>query len=154
MLDWKMATLSELSSSQLFDILKLRVDVFVVEQQCAYVELDEYDCAAQTVHIAGLTAAGKTIACARMIPPGLYREREVTIGRVAINACHRGQGIARAMLPQLLDEAAKRWPGAPVFLSSQAYIVPFYETLGFHVISESYDEDGISHVDMNRSSLA
>ncbi len=139
--------LDEFSAADLYDMLKLRVDVFVVEQHCPYPELDgnDKDC----LHLR-LLQDGELLACARLWRPP--REHHPRIGRVAVSPNHRGKRLGEALMREAIAEVEKRHPGEPVKISAQSHLQKFYGSLGFEVISEEYLEDGIPHVDMLRQS--
>ena len=95
-IQWDIQTFQELRVEQLYALLKLRVDVFVVEQACAYAELDEYDRHVETRHLSGHDELGQLIAYARLLPPGL-RYSEVNLGRFVIRKESRGKGIGHKL---------------------------------------------------------
>ncbi len=140
-------TFSQLTVEVLFDILKLRVDVFVVEQQCAYPELDEYDRHSETRHLSGRNDVGELIAYARILPPGL-RYPEVSLGRFVVGADSRRKGIGHELLQAALQEISSYWPQNPIRISAQEYLQRFYSQYGFIRVSDVYSEDGIPHVEM------
>lgn len=137
--------LDAFSAADLYDMLKLRVDVFVVEQHCPYPELDgnDKDC----LHLR-LLMDGDLLACARLWRPTL--EQHPRIGRVAVSPEHRGKRLGEALMREAISEVEKRHPGEPIEISAQSHLQKFYGSLGFEVISEEYLEDGIPHVDMLR----
>ncbi len=136
----------QLDVQQLYDLLRLRVDVFVVEQRCPYPELDGLD--AHAWH--GLWYDGDRLAgCVRLLPPG-PRFDGPSIGRIAASAPVRGRGLGHAMMVQALQQVAALWPRQPVWLAAQAHLQDFYAAHGFQPRGEVYDEDGIDHIDMCR----
>lgn len=137
--------LDEFSAADLYDMLKLRVDVFVVEQHCPYPELDgnDKDC----LHLR-LLQDGELLACARLWRP--TPEQHPRIGRVAVSPNHRGKRLGDSLMREAIAEAEKRYRGEPIEISAQSHLQKFYGSLGFEVISEEYLEDGIPHVDMLR----
>ena len=146
-LNWKTTAFHQFSNDQLFDVLKLRVDVFVVEQQCAYRELDGYDRHKETRHLSGRNDVGELIAYARLLPPGL-RYPEVNLGRFVVRADSRKQGIGHQLLQTALREISGCWSETPIRISAQDYLQAFYAQYGFIRVSDVYLEDGISHVEM------
>jgi ElaA protein len=146
-LQWKTKTFQQLSIDQLYDLLKLRVDVFVVEQKCAYRELDVHDQHPETRHLSGQNEGGQLIAYARLLPPGL-RYPEVNLGRFVVKADFRKQGIGQQLLQTALKEIYVCWPMTPIRISAQDYLQAFYERHEFLRASEVYLEDGIPHVAM------
>ncbi|WP_205908150.1 GNAT family N-acetyltransferase [Rhizobium wuzhouense] len=133
------------SAVDLYAMLKLRVDVFVVEQHCPYPELDgnDIDC----LHLR-LLDGDDLLACARLWRP--KPEHHPRIGRVAVSPNHRGKRLGEALMREAISEVEKRYPGEPMEISAQSHLQKFYGSLDFEVISEEYLEDGIPHVDMLR----
>jgi len=150
-LQWETKTFHQLSTDQLFDFLKLRVDVFVVEQQCAYRELDDHDRHVETRHLSGHNESGQLIAYARLLPPGL-RFPEVNLGRFVVKADFRKQGVGHQLLQAALKEISGCWPRTTIKISAQDYLQAFYAQYGFLPVSEVYLEDGIPHVEMLKES--
>lgn len=148
-MEWTVKLFRNLDADDLYDLLKLRVDVFVVEQNCAYPEIDEKDRHPETRHLIGKNTGGKVVAYSRLLPPGLSFE-QASLGRVVVARDSRGQGISRAMLEIALEQMAVIWPGRTVRIGAQVYLREFYETLGFKAVSTAYLEDGIAHVNMDR----
>jgi ElaA protein len=144
-IDWQWYAFDELTPSLLYSLLKLRQDVFILEQQCFYPDLDDQDQSSQ--HLLGLVN-DQVHAYLRIIPKTLDGEPVYYIGRVLTDETLRGQGAGRAMMTMALDYLDSNYTGCTVQLSAQLYLQAFYESLGFQVISEPYDEDGIMHIDM------
>jgi ElaA protein len=132
-----------LSPALLYELLRFRQAIFVVEQNCAYPDLDGRDQGAQ--HLL-LRIDGALAGCLRLI--AVVEERRVKIGRVAVAEASRGQGIARQMMEEALARCRHDYPDYAVTLSGQTYLARFYESLGFCVTSAPYDDFGIPHVDM------
>ncbi len=139
---WRDQAFAELTVDELYAIIALRERVFVVEQACVYLDADGRDQASRHLW---LEDGGAILAYARVVPAGL-KLAEVSIGRVIIAPEARGRGLAR----ELMLRALATVPGASVALSAQAHLEKFYASLGFARTSETYDEDGIPHVDMLR----
>ncbi len=136
----------ELTVDELYAIMKLRIDVFVVEQACAYPELDGLD--RQSTHVFYLDGDGLIVAYLRVFEragePGTMQ-----IGRVI--AAERGSGMGRRIMEAGLD-VCRAVPGSQeAYLEAQVYARGFYERLGFAACSEEFDEDGISHIAMRRA---
>ena len=128
----------------LYDVLALRVEVFVVEQECAYLELDGRDTEPDALHWWSRDDAGVLTACLRvLVEPGVGHR----IGRVVTAPAARGSGAGAALM-----RAALRRSAGPVVLGAQVRVRGFYERLGFAVDGPGYDEDGIPHVPMLRAS--
>ena len=148
-IQWKIKSFTQLDSDELYELLKLRVDVFVVEQNCPYPEIDDKDRHPETLHLSGKTKDGKLSAYLRILPPGLSF-KEVSIGRVVVAKESRGQGISDTLLKIALDQINCTWSGENIRIGAQVYLKKFYESNGFEAISKSYLEDGIPHIDMIR----
>ncbi len=146
-LTWQTATLTQLSAEALYALLRLRVDVFVVEQNCAYPELDGKDTHPDTLHVLGRNAEGELIACARIVPPGLSYP-QASIGRVATAQSQRGSGLGHHLIEEALRQTQARWPQQDIQIGAQLYLQAFYEGHGFMAVSAPYLEDDIPHVDM------
>ena len=143
--DVDLRRLEAFSAVDLYEMLKLRVDVFVVEQECPYPELDGND--AECLHLR-LLADGELIAYARLWRP--TADHHPRIGRVAVSPGHRGQRLGEALMREAIAECAKLYPGEPIAISAQSHLQGFYGALGFAATSAEYIEDGIPHVDMER----
>jgi len=137
------ATFAELDTLTLYALLKLRVDVFVVEQKCAYPELDGRDTEPQTRHLWTTDEAGAVTGYLRIVtePDGTAR-----IGRVAVAPHARGTGLAGRLMLDALEYLGDR----PCVLDAQTYLSGFYARLGFAVTGPEFLEDGIPHVPMRR----
>src|SRR5262249_54429715 len=127
----------------LYEMLRFRQAIFVVEQCCAFPDLDGLD---QPAHHLLLHADGVLAGYLRLIPHSA--EVRVAIGRVAVAVPYRGQGFARRMMVEALDRYRHDYPHCTATLTAQTYLVPFYESLGFHTISAPFDDYGLTHVDM------
>nr|WP_316638453.1 GNAT family N-acetyltransferase [uncultured Roseateles sp.] len=144
--EWTCKPFSGLTAAELYQALQLRSEVFVIEQQCIYLDPDGLD--QQAWHLMGRSEAGLQ-AYLRLLPPGL-KAAEPVIGRVVTAPAARGGGLGRRLLREALLECEKLWPGRALFLSAQAHLQSFYGGLGFVPVSGQYVEDGIAHVDMRR----
>jgi ElaA protein len=137
---------ADLTVADLHDVLALRSRVFVVEQECAYQDVDGLDVVRDTRHLLARGPDGAIVGYARLLAP--YDGRAARIGRVIVTAGARGQRLGVRLMERALASCAEHWPGAGVELSAQAHLVAFYASLGFVVVGEVYDEDGIPHQDM------
>jgi predicted GNAT family N-acyltransferase len=133
-----------LTTKELYQLLKLRNEVFVVEQDCIY-----QDCDGKDIHSWHLLEkeSGHIAAYLRILPKGISHE-EVSIGRVVVDPAFRGKGLARKMLLRAIDFIRYELHENTVRISAQVYLKAFYESLGFEVVSDVYLEDGIEHVEM------
>ncbi|WP_355607213.1 GNAT family N-acetyltransferase [Xanthomonas cannabis] len=148
-LHWQHLRFAQLSTVQLYALLRLRTDVFVVEQQCAYPELDGKDTEPGVLHVLGSTQTGELAAYLRVLPPGLSYP-EPSIGRVVVAGAQRGTGLAHALLREGIRLVHAHWPGSAIQLGAQAHLQAFYAAHGFVPSSAQYLEDGIPHLDMLR----
>lgn len=130
-----------LSRDELYDLLRLRAEVFVVEQECPYQDLDGRD--REASHLLGLEE-GRVESYARWYPAGDH----VRLGRIVTSPRVRGRGHGRALVMEALRRIAEDHPGKPVLIHAQARLERFYRALGFETRGESFDEDGIPHVRM------
>ncbi len=143
-IQWRCQNFDDLSTSDLFTILKLRQDVFVVEQACAYPDIDDVDLKA--MHLSAWSQ-DSLIAYARLMAPGLTYA-EASIGRVLVAREARGKHLAQQLMQRALSTLAELYPEAPIKLGAQEYLLSFYTRLGFSAVSDVYLEDGIPHLDM------
>ena len=145
-LEWKCKQFEQLKNNELYELIKLRVDVFVVEQHCPYPELDEKDRATDTRHLIAYQNS-RIIAYARLLPPGVSYPNS-SIGRFAVEARHRRQGIGSILMHKCLEQMSILWPDHDIRVSAQAHLKEFYESFKFIQSSEKYLEDGIPHIEM------
>lgn len=146
---WRWYTFEELTGRELYAILALRQEVFVVEQQCPYLDCDGLDLDAW--HLVGHQPGNHTgpIAYLRVIPP--RKQGDVpAIGRLLTHLSIRKNGVGRELLAEALERIEKLYPRLPVRMSAQSYLLDFYQCFGFSPVSEVYDEDGIPHITLIR----
>jgi len=147
-IEWEFSSFDLLGNVALYEILKARVDVFVVEQKCPYPEIDGYDQRAHHLMAWARTVSGKSLAgYLRILPPGA-KWQEPALGRVLTTAAFRGRGVGGLLFKRGIEELNKLYPDRPIRLSAQRYAEDFYGAFGFVPASEPYDEDGIQHIDM------
>ncbi|WP_371378642.1 GNAT family N-acetyltransferase [Thalassotalea aquiviva] len=144
---WQDLSFSKLTVDQLYDALKLRVDVFVVEQTCYYPELDECDRHPQTRHLLGYNG-NDLAAYLRILPPGVSYPDYISIGRVATKREYRGQGIGHPLMEKALALCKKHWSGVNIKISAQEHLEKYYNQHGFVRVSDMYLEDNIPHIAM------
>jgi ElaA protein len=128
-----------LTTDQLYELLRFRQGIFVVEQRCPYPDLDGLD---QRAWHLSARAEGALVGYLRLIP------RPLRIGRVAVAAPSRRRGLARRLMNEALSRCREHYPGLPMALTAQTYLVSFYSSFGFKPIGEPYDDFGLAHVDM------
>ena len=143
---WLCLKFSELSTMQLYQLLKLRVDVFVVEQNCPYPELDDKDHHPDVYHLLGYES-DQLAACARLIPPGISFP-QVSIGRIATAKAKRQEGLGKQLLNKAIQQCEHHWSKQDIQIGAQVYLINFYQSFGFKRNSDDYLEDGIPHLDM------
>lgn len=148
MIEWQKLSFEELTTGQLYQLLKLRVDVFVVEQKCPYPELDDKDHVGDVYHLLGYQD-GELVACARLLPPGISYNG-ASIGRVATKKDFRGGGLGHKLLDYAVKQCVSMWPEHDIEVGAQEYLEDFYRQYGFVRTSEMYLEDDIPHIDMKR----
>lgn len=148
-IEWICKHHSDLGKQQLYALLKLRSDVFVVEQKCAYPDLDGQDLDGDTHHLMGWEN-DQLVAYLRLLDPQ-SQGGDVVIGRVVTAPTGRGKGVGHAMMEQALKQAEKHWPKVPIYLSAQAHLQGYYGQYGFVVAGEEYLEDDIPHIGMRRA---
>ena len=156
MLTWRFAPFDELSPREAHDIFQLRVDVFVMEQNCPFQDIDGADLDAW--HLLGFSPSplgegrgeGQLIAYARLIPAGI-KFAEPSIGRVITRQSVRGTGLGRELMQEALARSDALWPGQAVRIGAQHRLEKFYQSLGFTTASDVYIEDGIPHIEMLRT---
>lgn len=146
-MQWNDYGFTELSTEQLYELIKLRIDVFVVEQNCPYPELDGKDCLADTRHLLGCDKQGRIVAYARILAPGVSYP-DASIGRVLVAESARGGGVAHQLMQNAIAVARAHWPVANIQIGAQKYLADFYQRQGFMQVSDVYLEDGIPHMDM------
>jgi len=140
---WTVQDFNELSPETLYQILKLRVDIFMLEQNCLYPDLDGKDLSCRHLYA---MHEGQVIAYVRLLPAGLSYP-EASIGRVVVHPAYRKFKIGRELMERAI--ATLREPHKqPIQIGAQAYLYKFYNSLGFKRNSEEYLEDGILHIDM------
>ncbi len=141
---WESLTFEGLGTAQLYAILQLRQDVFVVEQDCVYQDLDGLD--QQSLHLCAWE--GDTLlGYLRCLPPGLSYP-EAAMGRIVISPAARGRSLGRDLVQRGIAATLEAWPESGITIGAQAHLERFYNELGFETISDPYDEDGIPHIKM------
>ncbi|AOT09165.1 GNAT family N-acetyltransferase [Pseudoalteromonas luteoviolacea] len=144
MTEIKVKSFYELTNDELFEVFKLRVDIFVVEQQCPYPEIDEIDRISSTRHIL-FCDNSQLKAYARCYQKG---QGVAAIGRVLIASEFRGSGVAYELMEQAIQCCINQYSDMSIEIAAQTYLQPFYQKVGFNSIGEAYLEDGIEHIDM------
>ena len=141
---WQCKHFDELSAHELYTIVQLRNEVFVVEQQCVYQDADNKD--QLCWHVMGWDN-NRLAAYARLVPAGIAF-REASIGRVVTSPGARGKGLGRELMQQAITLIYTKWHEKYIKIGAQLYLKQFYESIGFQQCSEVYLEDGIQHIEM------
>lgn len=146
--DWRVCRFSELSPVELARIYRARQQVFSIEQQCIYLDADEFDETAW--HIAAWSARSPVpLAYARLVNAG-RKYAEPSMGRVITTGAARSTGLGRELVRRVLAHSAQVFPGLGVRISAQERLARFYADFGFAVVGAPYMEDGIPHIEMLR----
>src|SRR5690606_34790745 len=141
---WKIKEFEELSNFELYQILQLRINVFVLEQECLYPECDNKDLKGK--HLMGYLN-NQLVAYARLLPPGVSYP-DASIGRVVVHPQCRHLKLGNALMSKAIAQVREDFPNEDIRISAQAYLQGFYERVGFERVSEEYLEDNIPHVEM------
>ncbi len=140
-MNWEIKDYSELTKDELYGILKLRFRVFVIEQNCTELDLDDKDQVSKHLFV---REGEEIIACLRIIPAGISYE-EASIGRFAVSRSHRKNGLGRRGMQTAIDHIFSEMGEPAIRISGQAYLRDFYQSLGFRVTKGPYMEADIPH---------
>ena len=144
---WILKSFESLTPAELYKILRLRSEVFVVEQNCVFLDMDNKD--QYSLHLMGYDGEN-LVASSRLIAPGkVYNE--MSIGRVVSSPAYRGKGAGRELMNVSIEKCYKLFGKSNIKIGGQLYLKKFYESLGFIQSSDVYDEDGIDHIEMIKS---
>lgn len=146
---WNLKRFDELNTKELYRILKLRMEVFVLEQECLYPELDDKDFAC--LHL-WAEQDGSILAYTRLVPPGLSYP-QASIGRVIVAEEARGTGLSQQLMITSIESVSKEFGVNDIQIGAQFHLKSFYEKLGFEQISDPYPDYGILHIDMIKSPI-
>lgn len=144
---WNYKSFEELTTQELYKIIQLRNEVFVVEQDCVYQDADGKDLVCGHIWA---TINNEIAAYARIVPKGVSYENEPSIGRVISNQKFRGKGIGIQLIKNSIQVIENRYQTSSIRISGQLYLKKFYESFGFEQVSEEYLEDDIPHIEMLR----
>nr|MBS0036700.1 GNAT family N-acetyltransferase [Saprospiraceae bacterium] len=147
MADYRVKYFDELSLEELYGILRLRSEVFVVEQNCPYQDLDNLD--QQSIHL-WENSGDKIISYSRILQEGILYPGFCSIGRVITRQQNRGKGRGRQMMLAAIAYCEENFPCTPIKIMAQTYLIPFYQSLGFQKVGKEFLEDGIPHHYMER----
>jgi Predicted acyltransferase len=143
---WKIKTFEEFTAPELYQVLKARVDVFVVEQNCPYPDLDDYD--QKALHL-WAEERGKVLAYCRIFNKGI-KYPETSIGRVLTTEKARGKSLGKQLLQYAVETIENRFHTSGIRISAQDYLLKFYSGFGFEDTGKKYLEDDIPHTEMLR----
>ena len=143
---WKIKSFEELSTTELYQILKARCDVFIVEQNCPYPDLDEYD--QKALHL-WAEKEGRVLAYCRIFIKGI-KYAETSIGRVLTSEKGRGKSLGKQLLSYAVESIENRFHTSEIRISAQDYLIRFYSGFGFQDTGKKYLEDNIPHTEMLR----
>jgi ElaA protein len=145
-IQWKIMPFEALSNEEIYQILKLRSEVFVVEQHCVYLDIDDKD--QKALHLFGIEY-GKIIAYARLFKPSDYFN-EASIGRVVTHIDSRAKKIGHQLMKEAIEAVNSYFGESHITISAQLYLKKFYESHGFVSVGETYLEDDIPHIRMKK----
>jgi ElaA protein len=134
----------ELTAEELYEILKLRINIFIVEQKCPYEECDDKD--KNSYHLY-LKEDDKILAYLRVVKKGISYD-EISIGRVVVNSKYRGQNLGRELMTKAINFITEKLKEKNIRISAQLYLEEFYKSFGFKSVSSQYLEDNIPHIEM------
>lgn len=137
---------NELTINELYDLLRLRAKVFVVEQQAAYQDLDDKD--QESIHLFIKNDEDLIVSYVRLLPRGLSYETDASIGRVVTDPNYRKNKYTKALISQGIQIILNEFKTRTIRISAQTYLIDYYSTFGFKVVSEEYVEDGLPHKEM------
>lgn len=143
-MNWKIKKFKELNVEEIYKILALRNEVFIVEQECPYLDCDDKDL--NSYHLFAVEN-GEIVSYLRILEKGVSYD-DISIGRVAVKKNYRGKGISREMMLKAIEFVENNLAEDAIKIQAQAYLLNFYSSLGFKAISEEYLEDNIPHIDM------
>lgn len=144
-LHWKTVAFEQLGLDELYALLRLRQEVFVVEQTCVYQDLDGKDPAG--LHMLAYDTED-LVGYLRCLPPGTSYADASSIGRIVVAHQRRGTGLGRELVRRGIGHNRANWPGVAIRISAQAHLRRFYASMGFEAEGDEYLEDGIPHVAM------
>ena len=149
-MQWQYHHFNQLDINTLYDIIKLRIDVFVVEQTCYYPELDDLDRDSQTLHVYAYQD-NLLVGYLRCLAPGIVYDQESAIGRVVTAPSARGKGLGHTLIKQGITACEKAWPNHDIHMSAQSHLQTYYHQHDFKTVGEQYLEDDIPHIGMIRA---
>jgi ElaA protein len=146
-MNWQCKTFSSLTTNELYDILSLRVEVFVVEQTCYYQDLDGRDKHPETLHLC-CYQNNELVGYLRILAPNVSYEGYASLGRVVTSDKARGQGLGHQLVERALPLVKEYFAGFDCKISAQSHLTAYYEKHGFYTVGDEYLEDDIPHISM------
>ncbi len=146
MLTFSCHPFDNLTVRELYEIMTLRQEIFIVEQNCAYLDADGKDLSSW--HLLGRDDAGKLVCYTRLLPEGLAYDGYTSIGRVVNAASVRGTGTGKILMQRSIEMCRHLFGNHPIKIGAQSYLLKFYASFGFQSTGEAYIEDGIPHTKM------
>jgi ElaA protein len=143
---WQLKSFEQLTNNELYDILALRASVFVVEQNCAFLDTDGAK-DLESLHLFAQNQLKQVIAYCRLLPAGLAYP-ECSIGRVVTDSKYRNTGLGRTLMQKAIQAIEQKFGTISIRIGAQLYLKSFYESFGFKIASNTYLEDGIAHIEM------
>lgn len=143
-MEFSLKSFDALTPNELYQILTLRSEVFVVEQQCVFLDMDQKDQKSEHLMI---WEEKNLVAYCRILPAGISYT-EPSIGRVVSSPKYRGTGAGRVLMQKAIEIARQRYGNQPIRIGAQLYLKKFYSSLGFEAQGDIYLEDGIEHIEM------
>ena len=147
-INWIYKPFNELSLIELYDILVLRQEVFVIEQDWPYLDADGKDL--KSHHLMGYNDENELVAYLRLVMSGVSY-KEPSLGRIVTSLKYRGTGLGKELMKKSLEKVTEQFGHVPLRISAQCYLEKFYECFGFQPTGKEYLEDGIPHIEMLRS---
>src|SRR5258706_15075443 len=147
MMKWFLKKFDELTAHELYSILQLRNEVFIIEQNCVYQDADNKD--QTSYHFSGWMN-DQLIAYTRLLPKGVAYNDYASIGRVVTSPSERGNGIGKELIQRSIEQLNNLFDSVPIKIGAQLYLKKFYSEFGFQQTSDIYLEDGIEHIEMIR----
>ena len=151
MIEFTCKPFADLTVYELYDIMALRQEIFVIEQNCPYLDADGKDLKGWHLmgrQISDENTEGVLVAYTRLLPKGVSYDDYASIGRVVSSSSVRGSGAGKILMQQSIEMMEKLFPNEPVKIGAQTYLLKFYESLGFESTGEEYLEDDIPHTSM------
>ena len=146
-MQWQHLHFKQLDINTLYEIIKLRIDVFVVEQCCYYPELDNLDRHPDTLHVFAYEQ-NQLAAYLRCLAPGVVYPNMPAIGRVVTTQSQRGKGLGHQLIEQGISACQQHWPNCDIKMSAQEHLQSYYQQHGFNTVGQAYLEDDIPHIGM------